>query len=357
MESSLRHIVVIQLGSLSNAAICVHALRGLVRDFPEVRVTVVTHTAHLPLFRNLSGLEFVCADQTKYRGLVGQLRLRRDIHRLRPGAIADLTATPLSRLLSSTLTPWRCKVARLRNPRLEGKELTRKYRKVMVQHQSLSSRSRDLFGSLGLPFCMPAPVRRTRAAELPAAVEILAGEKKGQWVGVALLTPHHGTCYPIPLSAKLVDLLAERYDKLFLFGRGEYQRQFCEGMQMLHPNAISVAERLSLSEEMDMLSMLDAVVTVDCDILSLASLVGTPAISIWGATHPFLESSGYGQDPKNSIQCTLPCRPCSTSGRRKCLFSNYECMHSITPEMVFSRVKSVTGRRTPSTPFVNKENY
>lgn len=344
VTTSIRHILVIRLGTLSSVAMCVHALRGLVRDFPTLRITVLTRSEWQPLFRNVDGLEFIFADEERYKGLAGKFRLWRGLQRLRADAIADLSVTPLSRLLSFSFTPWRRKVARLESIRLEGKALTRKYRKVMVQLAPLASRSRDLFGSLGLPFCMPAPVKRRRNVPLPAIIDILAGEKTGNWVGIAPLSNYNGTCYPIPHAARLVELLAGRYSKVFVFGKGEYQRQFSEGMQELHPNVISVAERLSLNEHLDLLCSLDAVVSVDGDILRLCSLVGTPAVSLWGATHPFLNSSGYGQNPENAIQKELPCRPCSTSGRRRCLMGDYQCMHSITPEEVFRKVKSVTGR-------------
>ena len=344
VQTSIEHILVIRLGSQSSATMCVHALRGLVRDFPNLRITVLTHSHYKPLFRGVEGLEFLFDDEARYVGFVGRLRLWREVQRLRVDAIADLSVTALSRLMCFSFTPWRRKVGRLDDVRLEGKALTRKYRKVMVQLTPMANRSRDLFGALGLPFCMPAPVRRRRSAALPPVVEILAGEKSGNWVGIAPLSNHNGTCYPIPHAAELVRLLASRYERVFVFGKGEYQRQFSEGMQELYSNVISVAGRVSLSEEMDILSVLDAVVSVDGEVLRLCSLVGVPVVSLWGATHPFLESSGYGQNPRNAIQKDMPCRPCSTSGRRRCLFGNYECMHSITPEEVFRKVKSVTGR-------------
>lgn len=341
VQTALRHILVVRLGTLADVAMSVHALRGLVRDFPELRITVLTRGDFKPLFREVQGLEFLFADEPKYSGVRGRLRLWWQVQKLRVDAIADLTATSLSRTLCFSFTPWRRRVARLKDQRLEGKALTRKYRKVMVQLSPLASRSREVFGELGLPFCMPAPVRHTRMAQLPAAVEILSGEKRATWVGVAPLSDHHGTCYPLTQSAELVGLLAGRYERVILFGEGKYQRQFCEGMQSLHPNVVSVAGRVSLSEQLDVLAVLDAVVSVDGDFLRLASLVGTPVVSLWGATHPFLSSSGYGQDPRNTIQKELPCRPCSTSGRRRCLFGNYECMRTITPAEVFRRVKVV----------------
>ena len=341
VQTALRHILVVRLGTLADVAMSVHALRGLVRDFPELRITVLTRGELKPLFREVQGLEFLFADEPKYSGVRGRLRLWWQVQRLRVDAIADLTASSLSRTLCFSFTPWRRRVARIQDQRLEGKALTRKYRKVMVQLSPLASRSREVFGELGLPFCMPAPVRRTRGAQLPDVVEILSGEKRGTWVGVAPLSDHHGTCYPIAQSAELVGLLAGRYEKVFLLGEGKYQRQFCEGMQSLYPNVVSVAGRVSLSEQLDVLAVMDVVVSVDGDFLRLASLVGTPVVSLWGATHPFLSSSGYGQDPRNTIQKELPCRPCSTSGRRRCLFGNYECMRTITPAEVFRRVKVV----------------
>ena len=341
VKTSIRHILVIRLGSLSEVAMSVHALRGLVRDFPELRITVLTLSGYKPLFREVQGLEFLFADEPRYVGVRGRFRLWCRVQRLGVDAIADLTTNSLSRAMCFSLVPWRRRVARIKDLSLEGKALTRKYRKVMVQLLPLASRSREVFGELGLPFCMPAPVRHTKMAQLPAVVEILSGKKSGLWVGVAPLSAYHGTCYPIPLAAELVGLLAGHYERVFLFGDGVYERQFCEGMQSLHANVVSVAERVSLEERMDILAVLDAVVSVDGDVLRLASLVGTPVVSLWGATHPFLSSSGYGQDPRNTIQKDLPCRPCSTSGRRRCLFGNYECMNSIAPAEVFCCVKAV----------------
>lgn len=341
VRSPLRHILIIRLGSLKQTAICVHSLRGLTRDFPELKVTVLTHSIHHPLFAQVEGLEFIYADEECYKGFGGKLRLWWRLQKLGADALADLTATPLARLLSFSLTPWRRKSVRISRRRPEGRELTRKYRKVLVQLTPTATRIRDLFATLGLPFNMPAPPRRNRTAPLPEAVERVVGGRVEKSVGVALLSPNHGTCYPLPLACKLIDQLAGLYPRVVVFGRGEYQRQFAEGMHSLHDNVVSVVGRLSLEEEMALIATLDVVVTIDGDLLRLASLVGTPAVSLWGATHPFLESSGYGQDPLNAIQHDMPCRPCSSSGKGRCLVGHYECMHSITPEEVVRRVKTI----------------
>lgn len=332
------HILVIRLTDVAKAAMCVHALRGLRRDYPEVKLTVLTTSALRPLFRGVNGVDFLAADDVKYRGVFGGLHLWNDIQHLGIDGVADLEASPRSRRLRFCLTPWRRITSTIERGKIERKLLTRKFRKVMVQLSPLSQRSRDVFERLGLPFSMPAPVRRRRAGEPPHIATILAGEKSGRWIGVALLSHRKGNCYPIDQSAELIKQLAARYEKVFVFGSGTYQKQFCEGMESLFPSVVSVAERASLDEQMDLISVLDAVVTVDHPVLSLASLVGTPAISIWGATHPFIESCGYGQNPTYAVQLELPCRPCSADGRRACLFGHYECMTRISPEMVLARL-------------------
>lgn len=341
VRSPLRHIVIIQLGSLAQTAVGIHSLRGLTRDFPELKITVLTQSVHRPLFAGVDGMDFIYADEEYYKGLGGRLRLWWKLQRVGADALADLTATPLARMLSFTPTPWRRKRVRISQRRPEGRELTRKYRKVLVQLTPTATRIRDLFATLGLPFNMPAPPRRNRTAPLPDAVKRVVGGRMEKSVGVALLSPNHGTCYPLPLACKLIEQLAELYPRVVVFGHGEYQRQFAEGMQTLHNNVVSVAGRLTLEEEMALIAHLGVVVTIDGDLLRLASLVGTPAVSLWGATHPFLESSGYGQDPKNAIQHDMPCRPCTSSGKGRCLVGRYACMHSITPEEVVKRVKTI----------------
>lgn len=338
-HSTVKHVLVIRLRGLSQTAMCVHALRGLRRDFPELKITVLTVRQFEPLFRGVEGVEYLFADEPCYKGMAGGWRLWRSTQRLGVDAIADLEASGRSRRLAFSLKPRR--IAHIDKSRNERRLLTRKYRKVMTQLEPLSQRSREVFNQLGLPFCMPAPIRRRRISEPPQIATILAGEKRGVWIGVAPLSPNHGTCYPIPQAAELIGLLADKYDKVFVFGNGKYERQFCEGMQSKFKSVISIAERASLSEQMELIKMLDAVVTIDGPILSLASLVGTPAVSIWGATHPFIESCGYGQNPANSVQIDLPCRPCSVDGRNQCLLGSHECMRRITPQMVAKRVEEV----------------
>ena len=64
------------------------------------------------------------------------------------------------------------------------------------------------------------------------------------------------------------------------------------------PNTTSLAGKLSLSDELNMISKLRVMISMDSANMHLASLVGTRVVSVWGATHPYAGFLGYGQKKK-----------------------------------------------------------
>ena len=331
-KGPIGHILVIAPASVSMAAMSVPALEGVLCGYPKVKMTILTKSFYKPIFRSLSAAEVIISDEVKYRGVVGFVRLWREVRRLGVDAVVDLSGGCRERVLSLAPALFGTR-ARYRRHKGEARIITRKYRKIIRPLTSPTERVCTLFEAIGLPAEAKLPIVNSGRADESSSLEILLGEKCGSWVGVSLLSPNHGTCYPIPLAAKLIELLAECHSKVVLFGVDEYERQFAEGMQSLHRNAISVAGRLTLDEQMTLLGRLDAVVCIDGDLMRLAALVGTPIVALWGATHPYIAPL-FGDAVAANLQCPMACRPCSADGRRKCLFGHYKCMNSITPQDV-----------------------
>jgi ADP-heptose:LPS heptosyltransferase len=82
-------------------------------------------------------------------------------------------------------------------------------------------------------------------------------------------------------------------------------------------------------------------VSMDSANMHFASAVGTPVVSIWGATHPDFGFYGYGQDRANAMCANLPCQPCSAYGNKPCRFGDHRCMTAITPEMVMKKIETL----------------
>ena len=72
-------------------------------------------------------------------------------------------------------------------------------------------------------------------------------------------------------------------------------------MAALQDNIVSVIGRVRLGQEMELISNLDLMVSMDSSGLHMSSLVGLPVVSVWGATHPFAGFYGFGQDPALSL--------------------------------------------------------
>jgi ADP-heptose:LPS heptosyltransferase len=96
-----------------------------------------------------------------------------------------------------------------------------------------------------------------------------------------------------------------------------------------------------MQQELILMSHLDVMISMDSSNMHLASLTNTPVISIWGATHPFAGFMGWNQDPANVIQVSLPCRPCSIYGQKKCLRGDYACLRQIQPQTITDRVEAI----------------
>lgn len=107
------------------------------------------------------------------------------------------------------------------------------------------------------------------------------------------------------------------------------------------PSTVSLAGKYPLTTELHLLNACKAVVSMDSANMHLASLVGTPVVCVWGATHPYAGFNGYGQSLDNAVQVDMDCRPCSIYGNKPCKKGNFPCMNNIYPDMVVEKVKKL----------------
>jgi ADP-heptose:LPS heptosyltransferase len=110
-------------------------------------------------------------------------------------------------------------------------------------------------------------------------------------------------------------------------------------------NVISVPHiKHSMADELSLLSHCDLMLTMDSAWMHLASLVGLPVVSVWGATHPFAGFMGWKQSAGNAVQVDLPCRPCSVYGNKPCMRGDYACLNLITPEQIVEKIEQNNAR-------------
>jgi len=161
-------------------------------------------------------------------------------------------------------------------------------------------------------------------------------------IGIAPFAQYDSKVYPLDLMQSVIDELAkeEKY-KILLFGGGNEEVQKLNQLKANHINVIVIAGKLKLKPELELISNLDVMISMDSGNAHLAAMLGVKVITLWGATHPFAGFKPFNQPLENCItsdRSQFPLLPTSVYGNKK--IEGYEkVMRSILPETVIDKIK------------------
>lgn len=336
-ESAPLRILVIRLSAMGDVAMTVPVVGALRKVCPRAQIVMLTPTFLQPFFREVENLAFFSPDfKRRHKGLRGILRLSRDLGHF--DVVADLHDVIRSKMLRRVMGRRGSRVAYIDKGREEKKALVSLEEKVRIPLKTTVERYRDVFLALGFdlpPITTPPRLRY----EMSPQVRELAGERVRHWIGIAPFAQHRGKIYPLDQMEQVIAALSAVPEaRLFLFGGGAAEQAYAERMQRAYPRVVSVIGRVKLAQEMELISQLDLMVSMDSSAMHMASLVGVPVVSAWGATHPYAGFYGLGQDPADAVQLDMWCRPCSIYGNKPCVFDGYPCMLNLRPKMIVEKV-------------------
>lgn len=346
------HILIIRFSALGDIAMMVPVVYSLAKQYPHLRITVLSRPFARPLFEELaSNVGFMEADvSNEYRGVKGLNALYRRLMAKNFTAIADLHNIIRSKYLRLRFNLGRHKVAHVNKHHGEKRRLTNQNNKQLRQLTTAFQNYADVFAELGYPvkleFTSIFPQEGGNLHLLPPQV----GEHKGfqQWIGVAPFAAHRNKVYPLDKMEEVIQTIIQRHPscRIFLFGGGGKEKEVIDGWQQKYEACTNASALLrSIDKELILMSHLDVLVSMDSANMHLASLVNTPVVSVWGATHPYAGFLGWKQDPAHIVQVDLPCRPCSIYGRKACAREDLACMHEIQPVNIINKVEEILSRR------------
>ena len=339
------HLLIIRFSALGDIAMTVPVVASLARQYPDLRITVLSRPFARVLFEGLApNVGFMGADIKKeYAGLRGMNALYRRLVAKNITAVADFHNILRSNYLRLRFNLGHYHVAHINKHRRGKHRLTRSNDKVMEQQPTSFHNYLEVLARLGYTveptFTSIFPPEGGHLRLLPHVI----GEKKKfqQWIGIAPFAAHKGKIYPEQNMEKVIVQLIQRHPscRIFLFGGGGDEKVVIDGWAEKYKNCINASAVVGgLKNELILMSHLDVMISMDSANMHLASLTATPVVSIWGATHPFAGFMGWHQNPDNAIGLNLPCRPCSVYGNKPCLRGDYACLKNISPEMVLEKV-------------------
>ena len=339
------HLLIIRFSALGDIAMAVPVVASLARQYPDLRITVLSRPFARVLFEGLApNVGFMGADIKKeYAGLRGMNALYRRLVAKNITAVADFHNILRSNYLRLRFNLGHYHVAHINKHRRGKHRLTRNSDKVLEQQPTSFHNYLEVLARLGYTveptFTSIFPPEGGHLRLLPHVI----GEKKKfqQWIGIAPFAAHKGKIYPKQNMEKVIVQLIQRHPscRIFLFGGGGDEKVVIDGWAEKYKNCVNASAVVGgLKNELILMSHLDVMISMDSANMHLASLTATPVISIWGATHPFAGFMGWHQNPDNAIGLNLPCRPCSVYGNKPCLRGDYACLKNISPEMVLEKV-------------------
>ncbi len=339
----VKHILVIRLSALGDVAMAVPVIQALSQQQPNLKITILTRVFFKPLFNDIPNVNFYEADvKGKHKGIFGLRKLSKELKKLNVDAVADLHNVLRSNILKSFFRLSGIPFIQINKGRNEKKALTSG--KLFSQLKTTHERYVDVFQKLGFEIDLSKHIFPSKK-ELTEKLTSIIGVDPKKWIGVAPFAAFEGKMYPLDLMEKVIERLngIDNY-KIILFGGGKKEKIILDEFSDKHKNVISVVGKLPFEEELQLISNLDLMVSMDSGNAHLASMFGIKTITLWGVTHPYAGFYPYKQDIDNALLSNrekYPLIPTSVYGNK--IPQGYkEVMRSITPEKVIEKITSLT---------------
>lgn len=344
MTNQITHIAIIRLSAMGDVAMTVPVIRAFADQYPTIKITVVSRPSFQPFFAEIPQVNFFSVDlKDRHKGLIGLFNLYADLKKLEIDAVADLHNVLRSIILRNLFALSGQKVAFTDKGRAEKRALTRAKNKIFKPVKPMVERHVDTFRQLGFSVDLSNPVFPEKAI-LPMEVLTLTGEKQAdKWIGIAPFAKYESKVYPYDLMIKVIESLAKNYHyKIFLFGGGDSEVEILSRLEKEGNYAINIAGKLSLRQELQLISNLDVMLSMDSGNAHIAAMLGIDVITLWGATHPFAGFFPFNQPLENCLtsdRTKFPLLPTSVFGNKNIV--GYEsAMRTISPEVVVEKIQT-----------------
>lgn len=342
----MARILVIRFSAIGDVAMTIPVVHSFATQYPQHEITILSRKAMKPLFQNMPGnVSFVGSDLSGvHSGFSGVNKLFKELQEQKFDYVADFHDVLRTKYLRFRFRLAGAKVARINKGRREKEKLVRRHNKVFKNLKSSFRRYADVLEELGFPVLMNFLSVYGEAKGDFSQVQAVTGEKDDnmKWIGIAPFAKHQGKIYPLELQEQVVAHFAQNPDvKVFLFGGGKKEQEVFDEWAMKYPTVTSLIGKMNMNTELILMSYLDVMLSMDSANMHMASLVNTPVVSVWGATHPYAGFMGWKQLPTNAVQVDLWCRPCSVYGQKPCWRGDYACLYEIRPEQIIEKIKAV----------------
>ncbi|OUL61264.1 glycosyltransferase family 9 protein [Flavobacterium sp. AJR] len=331
-----------RLSAMGDVAMTVPVLRAFVKQYPEVKLTVISRPFFKPFFDGIPNLTFfVFDDKERHKGFLGLVRLYKDLKKLHIDAFADLHNVLRSKIVRTFFALSGKKTAFVDKAREEKKALMRAENKIFKPLLTMFERHKKVFEELGFPLDLSNPVFPTKPILSQEIVDLI-GNKYERLIGIAPFAQYDSKVYPLDLMQEVIAKLAENKNHtILLFGGGKKEIEILDSLSKLYENVVNMAGKIKFQQELQLISNLDVMLSMDSGNAHIAAMLGVKVITLWGATHPYAGFLPFNQKLEDALtadRTKYPLLPTSVYGNK--MVEGYEdAMRSISPNEIVQKIQ------------------
>lgn len=341
----IKTMVALRFSALGDVAMTVPVLKRVLDENPGLDIIMVSDSRMEGIFSGIERLQFLGFDlKGKFKGIRGIYRI---YDHLNTGyefqAVADLHG--VLRSIISVFLLWVAgkKVSFINKGRKEKRELTRTENKVLKPLKHTTERYAEVFRKLGCSVSTDNYYTLGKGQYSQWFEKAWNVDQQKVHIGFAPFARHMTKMYNLDRFKEVVRYFNREPYRLHLFGGTRAEQLVIQQWEREFSFVVPSKSGVGFKEELELMSNLRVMVSLDSANMHLASLVNIPVVSIWGPTHPHAGFYGFNQDPVNAIQTELSCRPCSVFGNKKCWRGDHACMQEIGADRVIKQVKKIIG--------------
>lgn len=333
-------VLITRFSAMGDVAMVASVLRELSMQHKHIELIMVSRPQFKAFFEDIPNVTFhPIFPEEQHKGPKGLWRLFGELKHYDIDYVADLHNNIRTRILSLFFKTAGFPLATLDKARHNKKELTRKKHKVLRQLRPTVERYADVFRHLGFPIKLDHRLTK-KIRPVPRQYEQFLVKEKIH-IGIAPFAQHPYKVWATGHWDQIFNTFDQKKYSFYIFGGGKQEDEIAENWSKQFPNVHNTIGKLGIAGELDLISHLKLVISMDSAGMHMSSLVGTRCLSLWGATHPFSGFLGYGQSIQDCIQVQHPNRPSSIYGNKSCLCNGIEAIELITPEMVIARLNKI----------------
>lgn len=338
MSKKTVHILVIRLSAMGDVAMTVPVLRAFNEHYPDIKLTVLTRAFFEPFFRDIPNVSVYHAEvKGKHKTVYGLYQLSKELKKLNIDAVADLHNVLRSKILKCFFSGM--KVAQIHKGRAEKKALITG--KIFEQLKTTHQRYADVFEALGFPVDLSNPSFPPKANLNQKLIEIIGVNDKKR-IAIAPFAAHEGKMYPLSLMEQVIESLSKNH-QILLFGGGKKEAELLSKVEEKYKHVINMASKLTLNEELDVISNCDLMLSMDSGNAHIAAMLGIKVVTLWGVTHPYAGFYPFHQNPSNALvsdRTVYPKIPTSVYGNT--YPEGYQhAIATISPQLVIDKIENL----------------